>query len=145
SSDDVDLQQPIADEQRRGDARLDRLLVLAADDEAIDDGLHLRSDGRAVARLRGACVIFPTLGFSTVRQVDGLPVDEDPPAALLPHFGKEDVEILAVDRKDGGAKLDLRAIRKGEDRFENLTGGTAGGPLPGKEGVRVPARRVRTI
>ena len=32
--DDVDLQQPVADEQRRGDPGLDRLLVLAADDEA---------------------------------------------------------------------------------------------------------------
>src|SRR4029079_1128693 len=81
----------------------------------------------------------------TVRQVDGLPVDEDPPAALLPHFGKEDVEILAVDRKDGGAKLDLRAIRKGEDRFENLTGGTAGRRLPGTRAVRLPDRRVEQI
>ncbi len=37
----VDLQQPVADEQRCGDARLDRLLVPATDDEAVDDGIDV--------------------------------------------------------------------------------------------------------
>ena len=38
---DLDLHQPVADEERRGDPRLDRLLVLATDDEAVDDRVHV--------------------------------------------------------------------------------------------------------
>jgi hypothetical protein len=38
--DDVDLHQPVADEQRSQDPGLDRLLVQWADQKAIDDGVH---------------------------------------------------------------------------------------------------------
>src|SRR5438045_2950827 len=38
---DLNLQEPVADEQRRGDRRLDGLLTLATDRQPIDDGIHV--------------------------------------------------------------------------------------------------------
>src|SRR5262249_22223105 len=39
------LQQAVADQQRGGDAGLDRFFMLAADDEAIDHGVHVPDGG----------------------------------------------------------------------------------------------------
>ena len=39
--DDVDLQQAVADQERAGNPGLDRLFVLPADDEPIDDRVHV--------------------------------------------------------------------------------------------------------
>ena len=103
---DLRLQQAVAHQQRARDARADRLLVLPADDDAIDDRVHVLD----VRRLQ--------LGL--VGDVDGLAVDDQTAAPLLAELGEDEVQVLAVDLEDRRAQLDLGALGKREDRFEDL-------------------------
>jgi hypothetical protein len=128
---DVDLQEPIADEQRGGDARLDRFLVLPADHESIHDAVHVL-DRRLVE-------------LDLVGDVDCLAVDDQPPAALLAHFGEDDVQVFAVDLEDRRAQLDLRAFRQREDRLEDLARGPARRGLAGARAVRLTDRREQQV
>ncbi len=108
---DVHLEQPVADEQRRRDAGLDGFLVLATDDEAVDDGVHVVD----VGCLEG--------GF--FRKVDALSVNDQAAAALLADLGEDEVEVLAVDLEDWRPQLDLGALGQRQNRLENLARGTA--------------------
>ena len=108
---DVHLQQPVTDEQRRRDAGLDGFLVPAADDEAVDDGVHVAN----VGCLEG--------GF--FRKVDALSVNDQAAAALLADLGEDEVEVLAVDLEDRRPQLDLGALGQRQNRLENLARGTA--------------------
>ena len=66
--DHLDLQQTVADEQRGGNAGLDRLLVLSAHDEPIDDRVHVLDFRFVQVDLGG--------------DVDGPAVDDQSAAAL---------------------------------------------------------------
>ena len=129
--DHVHLQQPVADEQRRGDARLDRLLVLASDDEAVDDGVDV-ADVRIVdGRLLG--------------EIDRLAVDNQPAAAFLAHLGEDEVEILAVDLEHRRAQLDFGAVRQRQDGLEDLARRAARRGLAGSRTMRLADRREQQV
>ena len=127
----VDLYQPVADEQRRGDAGLDRLLVLPVHDEAIDDGVHVPHGRFVELELRG--------------DVHRLPVHDDAPAALLAKLGEDEVQVLAVDLEHRRAQLDLGAGRQRQDRFENLARRSARRRLAGARTVRLADRGEQQI
>ena len=114
----MQLDQAVADEERRREAGLDRLLVRAADDEPIDDGVDVL-DVIGVAR---RTPLVPALAFDSIGDVDQLSVDDHPSAALPPHFGEHDVEILAVNLEHRRAQLDLGALRQRQNRLEDLAG-----------------------
>src|SRR5687767_9922203 len=80
---DLDLHEAIADEQRRRDAGLDRLLVTPPDDEPVDDRVHVLH-----ARF---------VELHLLRDVDWLAVDDEPAAPLLADLGEHEVEIFAID------------------------------------------------
>ena len=120
---DVDLEKSVAHEQRGGDSRANRLLVLPADHEPIDHRLHRLDAGGVDVHVAG--------------DVYRLAVDDQLPAPLLPQLGEDDVELLAVDLEDRRPQLDLGARGQREDRFENLTGRSAGCRLPGPGTVRL--------
>ena len=65
---DVHLEEPVAHEQRGGDARANRLLVLPSDHEPIDHRLHRLHAGGVNVHVAG--------------DVDRLAVDDQLPAAL---------------------------------------------------------------
>ena len=116
----MDLHQPVADKQRRSDPGLDRLFVLAANDEAVDHGFHLRVGRCGVAGL-GVPASVLGLRLDSLGEVHRLTVDEHPATALLSHLGEQDVEILTIDREDRSPELDLGAFRERQDGFKNLT------------------------
>jgi hypothetical protein len=106
TGDDVNLHEAVPDEERRGDAGLDRLLVLPVDHEPIHDRVHVSHRRFVEFELRG--------------DVHGRPVNDDAAATLLPQFGEDQIEILAVDLEHGRPQLDLGARRQREDGFEDL-------------------------
>ena len=117
----MDLQQAVADEQRRGNAGLDRLLVLAADDEAIDDGVHLRGRRRAAAaRLGFSRRVVCRLGSTVSDRSIGLPSTIRRRQPFLRSSVKSTSSVFAVDLEHRRAQLDLGALRQREDRFEDL-------------------------
>ena len=120
----MDLHEAIAHEERVGDPGLDRLLMLPPDDEPVDDGIHV-SDVRVV-------------DVGLVGDVDRLSVDDQPADALLPQFGEDELELLAVDGRNRRPKLDLGAVGKGQDRLEDLARGAAGRGLAGAPEGKLP-------
>ena len=129
--DDVQLDQAVTDEQRVGDSRLDRLLVLAADDEPVHHGVHVL-DGRFVeADLR--------------RDVHGLSIDDQPAAAFLANVGQDEIQLLTVDLEDRGAERDLSAFRERQDRFEDLAGRPAGSRFARSWTVRLSNRGIEEV
>jgi hypothetical protein len=112
---DVDLQQAVADQERRGDPRLDGFLVLPAHHEPVDDRVHaierLRL-GRPLAHGAHARGVR-RIGFDAVGNVQRLAVDDQVAAALLANLGEEEVEILAVHLEDRGAQLDFSPLGQG--------------------------------
>src|SRR5205814_9753248 len=80
---DFDLHEPIADEQRRRHGGLDRLLVSPADDDPIDDRVHLPH--------------FRLVELDLRRDVDRLAVDDEAAYPFLPQLGEDEIELLAVD------------------------------------------------
>jgi len=119
----VHLHQPVADEQRGGDAGLDRLLVPPADDQPIDDGVHPGN-------------VFG-LELDLFRDIDRRAVDDHRAAALLPHFGEDELEILSVDLEDRRAQLDFGAFRQRKDGFQDLARRPARRHLAGSRAVRL--------
>ena len=128
---DVDLDQSVADEQRRRDAGLDRLLVPAADDEAIDDGVH-------VLDVRGV-----EIGLSDKSMARPSTISRR--HALLPQLGEHEIEIFAVDLEDRRAQLDLGAVRQRQDGLEDLARRAARRRLAGAGAVRLRDRRKQQV
>ena len=147
--DDVRLQQRVADQQRAGDPRFDRLLVLAADHEPV----HYRVDVPDVACFRKRPVAPPGHSLGGVRGVELDPVrdvhrpavDDQVPAPLLPHFGEDEVQLLAVDLEHRCPQLDLRAFRQRQDRLENLARRPARRRLAGARTMRLGDGREEQI
>jgi len=135
----------VADQERRRDSGLDCLLVFAANDEPIDDRFHLGVDGRSVFGVRTARVVLARLGLDAIREIDSPAINEHPAAALLPHLGKQHVEVLAIDREDRRPELDFGAFRKRQDGFEDLTGRAAWRRLARARTVRLTDRSVEQI
>ena len=129
--DDVDLQQPVAHEERGGDARLDGLLVPASDDEAVHDGVDV-ADVRIV-------------DGGLLGQIDGLTVENQPAAAFLANLGEHELEVFAVDLEDRRAQLDFGALRQREDGLENLTGRAVRRGLARSRAVRLPDGRKEQV
>ena len=119
----VDLHQPVAHQQRRRHAGLNRFFVLPVHDKAIDDGVHVLHGRFVELELRG--------------DVHRLPVHDDPPAALLAKLGEDEVQILAVDLEHRRAQLDLGPGRQRQNRFENLARRSARRRLSGARTVRL--------
>ena len=101
-----DLHQSIADEQRRRNRRLNRLVLFRSYDHTVYECIHV------------AHVVFIDVQFTG--KVDALAVDHQVAAALLAHLGEHEVELFAVDLEYRRAQLDLRALWEREDRFQNL-------------------------
>ena len=120
--DDVHLQQPIAHQQRGGDPRLDRLLVLAAHHEAVHHRVHVLDLGFVDLHFRG--------------DVHRLAVDDQDAAALLAHLGQDEIQLLAVLLEYRRAQFDLRAFGQRQDRLQDLARRTAGGQFAGARAVR---------
>ena len=78
----LQLHQAITDQQRVRDRGLDRLLVPAADDEAVDHRGHVLDLGFVEGGL--------------VRDVDDLVVHDQQAAALLADLGDHHVQVFAV-------------------------------------------------
>ena len=127
----VHLHQAVADEQRAGDARADRLFVLAADDEAIDDDVDV-ADVRRLER-------------DLLRQVVRRPVDDQTAAAFLAQLGEHEVELLAVDLEHRRPQLDLRALGQRQDRFQDLTRRSNRYGLAGPRTARCANRREQEV
>ena len=126
---DLNLEQAVADEQRRGDCGLDRLFVLAADHDLVDHGVHVADPG---------FVELDVLG-----DIERLAVDDQAAAALLAHLGQDEVEVFAVDLEDRRAELDLGSFGKRENRLEDLArrfGSGAGSPVRGQVGSPMVAK-----
>src|SRR5262249_51826661 len=80
---DMDLQQSIANKQRACDTRLDGFFVFPTDHKPVDNGVHLRYVGR--------------IKLDFARNVDGLPIDNQPPAPFLTQIGEDEIQFLTVD------------------------------------------------
>ena len=128
---DMDLDQSVADQQRRRQSGLDGLLVLTADDEAIDDGVHVGDVFRLEPGLLG--------------DVHRLAVHDQRAAPFLTDLGEDELEILAVDLEHRRAHLDLRPLGQRQDRFQDLAGGPARRRLTGTRTVRLADRRVEQV
>ena len=120
--DNLHLEQAVADQQRGGDPRLDRLFVFAAHHEAVHDGVHVLDLG--------------FVDFDFGGDVHRLAVDDQNAAAFLAYFGEDEIELFAVLLEDRRAQLDLGALGQREDGFEDLARRTAGGQLAGARAVR---------
>src|ERR1039458_5327373 len=120
--DDLDLQQPIAYQQRGGDASLDRLLVLAPHHEAVHHGVHVPDLGFVEFRFRG--------------DVHRLTIDDQDAASLLAHLGQHEVQFLAVLPEYRRAQLDRGAFRQRQNRLQDLARRPAGSQLAGARAVR---------
>ena len=141
---DVELHQPVANEQGARNAGLDGLLVLPPDDEAIDDGVDAGGvDGGSVTVV--ALTVIGRIALDVVGDVEQRAVDDQPAAALLPHLGEDEIQILAVDLEDRRPQLDLGAFGKREHRFEDLARGAAGHGLAGARAVGLADRREEQV
>src|SRR5580658_2165082 len=112
SFNDLDLEQPIADQQRSGDCRFNRFFVLVADYQAVHYRIHMLD-------LR-----FIKLDLS--RYVHGLAIDNQQPAAFFAHVGQDEVQLLAVLLEYRRPQLDLDALGQRQDGLEDLAGRPAG-------------------
>ncbi len=149
------LEQSVSDQQRGRNAGPDRLLVLPADDESIDDGRHVRGRGshtvpdqllHGLAGLRRR----PLGHLHDVRRDLGgdvhlFAVDDHSPAALLAHLREYEVELFAVDGKHRRPQLDLGAFGQRQDGFEDLARRPARRRFPGPRTMRLADRRVEQI
>ncbi len=129
--DHLHLQQPVANQQRAGDTRFDRLLVTPAHHEPIHHRVHL-----AHRRL---------VDVDLFREIDRAAVDDHVPAPLLADFSEDEVELFAVDREDRRAQLDLRSLRQRQDRVENLARGAAGRRFAGPRTMGFANRREQKV
>ncbi len=102
----MDLHEPVAHQQRRRNARLDRFLVLPAHQKPVDHGIHVRD------------LLFVQLRFRG--NVDSLTVDNQNPATLLTNLSKNEVQILAILLENRRSQLHMRALRQRQERFQNL-------------------------
>jgi hypothetical protein len=127
----VDLEKTVAHEQRAHDAGLEGFLVLPADDETVDDRVHVLD--RVVIDLH------------VVREVHRFAVHDETPAAFLPNLREDDVELFSVDLEDGRTELDFRALRQRENRVEDLAGRAAGCRLLRPRAMRFGDRRKQQI
>ncbi len=121
---DVHLQQPVANEERRRDAGLDGFLVLTTDDEAVDNGVHVVDVGYLEGDFFG--------------EVNALAVNDQAAAAFLADLGEDEIEILAIDLEDRRPQLDLGTLGQRQNRLENLAHGTAGRGLATSRAMGLP-------
>ena len=142
---DVQLHQPVAHEQGAGNARLDRLLVLPPDDEAIDDGVDAGGVADGSIAVVALALVGGRIALDVVGDVDEGAVDDQPATALLPHLGEDEVQVLAVDLEDRRAQLDLGAFGKRQHGFEDLARGAAGHDLARAGAVGLANRREQQV
>src|SRR5947207_5259022 len=117
AANDVNLEQPVAYDQRGRDRGFDGLLVPGRHDEPIDDGIHVPN-----ARL---------VEVDFGRNVNELAVDDEPSTSLLADFGEHEVQLLTVDPEHRRPQLDLGPRWQRQDGFENLARRSVGCWLAG--------------
>src|SRR5215469_6446560 len=99
----------------------------AAHRQPVDDGLHPLHSSLIDVDLAG--------------EVHALAVDDEPAAALLAHFGENEIQLLSVLFEYGSPQFNLRPFRERQNRLEDLARRSAGRQLPGIWAVRFANRR----
>src|ERR1043166_7462191 len=76
------------------------------------------------------------------RDIDCLPIDDEPAYPFLPQLGEDEIELLTVDLERRRAQLHLGAFGQRKDRLDDLHGRATRRDFAAAWAVRLADRRV---